>query len=116
MPSATWRERKTGNPKSICLRIDFFGNLEYTQSMAIVKKISNDVRSRASLRHPAIGTVEFGWDDEWVVVCFYPINQSMPLWSANKYTLFANRPMTVVKDGARLIWDDLIFNLWQDVP
>ena len=84
--------------------------------MAIVKKISNDVRSRASLRHPAIGTVEFAWDDGCVVVDFKPINQSMPLWAANKYTLFANRPVTVTKDVARGIWDDLIFNLWQDVP
>jgi hypothetical protein len=83
--------------------------------MANVKSISNDVRSRASLRHPAIGTVEFAWDDGCVVVCFHPINQSMPLWAANKYTLFANQPVTLMKDTARGIWDDLIFNLWEDV-
>jgi hypothetical protein len=83
--------------------------------MANVKTISNDVRSRASLRHHAIGTVEFAWDDGCVVVCFHPINQSMPLWAANKYTLFANQPVTMMKDRARGIWDDLIFNLWEDV-
>ncbi len=83
--------------------------------MSIVKTISNDIRPRSSLRHPAIGTVEFAWDNEWAVVCFNPINQSMPLWEANKYTLFANRPMTVLKDDAREIWDDLVFNLWMDV-
>jgi len=83
--------------------------------MPIVKAISNDVRSRASLYHPSIGTVEFAWDDGCVVVCFYPINPSMPLWSSNKYVLFANQPVTVMKDTARGIWNDLVSNLWSDL-
>ena len=84
--------------------------------MAIVKTISNDVRSRASLRHHAIGTVEFAWDDGWVVVCFTPLNPSMPMWAPKKYTLFANQPLTVLKDTARQIWDDLVNHHWEAVP
>lgn len=99
-----------------CLGIDSDRKLDYNDAMAIIKRHPHDVRDHASLKHDAIGRVQFAWDgDDFVIVVFTPKNESMPLWASKNYNLFSNQLVTIGKTAARAIWDDLVSQHWEDV-
>jgi hypothetical protein len=82
--------------------------------MAIVKTVSNDTRSRATLLH-SIGSVVFAWSDSesTAVICFRPVN-NMPSWFISGTNLVSNTPMTFGKGKARQIWDEFVNLGWRD--
>jgi len=62
---------------------------------------TNDLRTRAALKHDSIGTVHFAWDDmDWVVVCFKS-RKSISYWLSCGYTLPHADGITVPKEKAR---------------
>lgn len=87
--------------------------------MAIVKKISNDVRSRATLWHPSIAMVEFAWSEyeSLVMVCFSPLKKTgVPYWLTCGLRLTADEPQMITVNTARDIWDEFVRQGWEDAP
>jgi hypothetical protein len=87
--------------------------------MAIVKRVQNDTRERATLRHPMIASVEFAWRDgeSLVMVLFDPVKKdSCPYWLTCGLKLEADRPQMVGVNLARNMWDEFVRQGWEDAP
>lgn len=77
---------------------------------------TNDVRSRITLIHKGIGTIEFAWDEgEIVVVCFSP-NVGIPYWLSCGVQLHYDQGVSVGKEKAREIWNEFIRQGWKEKP
>lgn len=71
---------------------------------------NHGTRTSVFLHHPLWGTVEFAWDSsDWMVVCFHSANATtIPAIDLLVYTFYNKKPMTVEKNMARKMWNDLV--------
>lgn len=73
---------------------------------------NHGTRIAVNLHHPALGTMEFAWDNsDWMVVCFHSANTTTG-WRVKVDVLASafdsSKPMTVQKAMGRRIWAALV--------
>lgn len=73
---------------------------------------TNDTRTRTTLLHKNIGSVEFAWDEGvWVVVCFRA-HRTIPYWLCCGIQLPNDQAISVTKDMGRKLWEEFVRQGW----